>query len=727
MSVNLFSPIVLESRRRNYQLRNIELMITKYSRSQLSSDKSLAEGLTPELSAEENEYRKELGDEEAIGRLVEEEIQLRRYGMINRGKNVAEQQNMLHLWEEDTLTLKFLQESLKRNEDLTKKMVTILDSFDARLTSTLDSINLIYDEIFKHQTKLNDIDDTMTKISDVLAVCDAVNKDDEGGLIKSDNPFRNGVAAFLSADDSITKATKFIEGHMAMVGAADRLTLLRHCTKEGDKKLLDHFVQVLQKNSQRISLKEYLDQSRGVVGKKEFLGVSFIEPDTCRDLGFMATRLSAKGNESHLSHYITTRSRFLRTTILSHFGFPIDEREEQQGNHSEYVSSDGDSKKDKNVKSEMISYEDFLSPDKDGKSYSRGQHNFLRFIDCFLLLLSGEWNVAKSVLRASKDENSPDWEITFRLCVEPTICQMFRDVGNKLFEIQRKNADRVYSSAVLLDTWGYILEHKLIDKYTKNILKKLNKYENVINEFNEKLVKEVQDAFVKFENDVKDDPLKPLPSDGTVHPLTSNTITYLLHLFEFRSEAVALLPAYDTNENKLSSYIMRVLENLIQNLENKARKDKTSQALSNIFRLNNFYFISKKVSTTSLGEVINQSSINFFENTFEKEYDLYMDSWGKAKAYLEDDWQPSGGLKGKVTTAITRSKPNQVIKDRFSGFNSEIKELFESQQRFFISDETLRQTMREAIVTLICKDYRTIYEKYFITIVYFKLMKISQN
>eukprot|EP01124_Arcella_intermedia_P013570 TRINITY_DN19983_c0_g1_i1.p1 TRINITY_DN19983_c0_g1~~TRINITY_DN19983_c0_g1_i1.p1 ORF type:complete len:134 (-),score=42.82 TRINITY_DN19983_c0_g1_i1:30-431(-) len=85
-----------------------------------------------------------------------------------------------------------------------------------------------------------------------------------------------------------------------------------------------------------------------------------------------------------------------------------------------------------------------------------------------------------------------------------------------------------------------------------------------------------------------------------------------------------------------------------------------------------------------------------------------MSSWQKAKEYLESEWKPQKVIKGLPG----KSKPNALIKERFSGFNSELKQLFETQQFFLIADEGLRKKMRENIRDFILPSYTAMVEKY---------------
>lgn len=69
------------------------------------------------------EKKKEKIDQESINRLVEDEINMRRYGNLNESKHRIEQKELYDLWEKDKETLETINISLQRTNNLTSKMV----------------------------------------------------------------------------------------------------------------------------------------------------------------------------------------------------------------------------------------------------------------------------------------------------------------------------------------------------------------------------------------------------------------------------------------------------------------------------------------------------------------------------------------------------------------------------------------------------------------------------
>lgn len=69
------------------------------------------------------EKKKEKIDQASINRLVEDEINMRRYGNLNESKHRIEQQELYDLWEKDKESLETINTSLERTNNLTAKMV----------------------------------------------------------------------------------------------------------------------------------------------------------------------------------------------------------------------------------------------------------------------------------------------------------------------------------------------------------------------------------------------------------------------------------------------------------------------------------------------------------------------------------------------------------------------------------------------------------------------------
>lgn len=219
-----------------------------------------------------------------------------------------------------------------------------------------------------------------------------------------------------------------------------------------------------------------------------------------------------------------------------------------------------------------------------------------------------------------------------------------------------------------------------------------------------------------------------VPKDATVHELTSNSIWFIEHLYEFY-DVIGLILMNDNNyvkqldaaytnktlsnveRNKalLGVYIKKVLSELNLTIISKS-EIYNDVATKYLFRLNNVHYILKSLEHSRLIDLVSMT-----EPTIEKTYqDLiqdirqsYQKSWSKLLSFitpLDDLPKPSNGK--------LRDKERAIIKDNFSNFNKEFEEAFKTQKNISIPDIILREGLRHENSEYIIPHYKAFYDMY---------------
>lgn len=219
-----------------------------------------------------------------------------------------------------------------------------------------------------------------------------------------------------------------------------------------------------------------------------------------------------------------------------------------------------------------------------------------------------------------------------------------------------------------------------------------------------------------------------MPSDGTVHELTRNTLIFMEQLLPYVETVGSMLVTlqedqsgnFFTREPELftkvvSEYVQRVLGALGLNLELKARVYE-APTLSSLFLLNNYNYIVKTLQRSGLLTLLQEGGIAGVEKQYEGLIDeqkaTYQKCWGKVLNFLLEMDKPMSTHKASEQQTRLKDKQRQLIKDKFKGFNTEFEELHQIQKTYSVPDTQLRDQLRNENMDLILPHYTAFKEKY---------------
>ena len=353
---------------------------------------------------------------------------------------------------------------------------------------------------------------------------------------------------------------------------------------------------------------------------------------------------------------------------------------------------------------------------ESASSYQKGSHLFLLYLETLLVLCRSERALTETLVGSAASGKSH--LAVYAKIVGPAV-QQWAELGDALLKSLKRNPNRVYGVSVMLDVYGTLQQLlTLFEDVFAGCPASADELTG-INSFWNKLTTAARSVFSQFRDDVKADAMRQLPSDGTVAELTSLSLNFLRHLFHYKDVLADVLPSAGSSSEKSSSsskrgplgdYIITVLSNVKENLEEKARKEK-NRVLANMFLLNNFHFILKNVEGNNnlLGSEVGTRAVQAYRGWVDEQREAYRTSLDPLTDYLNEDKYRD---KLKDTSKSFGSKEKTVLKGRFSGFNKDFEETFEAQSRLYVPDEGLRTELRRELRARILPAYRSFLDRW---------------
>ncbi|KAJ8976621.1 hypothetical protein NQ317_017451 [Molorchus minor] len=193
---------------------------------------------------------------------------------------------------------------------------------------------------------------------------------------------------------------------------------------------------------------------------------------------------------------------------------------------------------------------------------------------------------------------------------------------------------------------------RTVEQYGLNVKQKFDQILQMLHSTGSK-------ALEDFIESIRSDSVTQLPSDGTVHEMTSNVIMFLEQLLDY-TDTIGVVLEQDPNYS--------------QQL-NKLKPTDPNKAL--------------------LGFYITQ-----FKNTKK----AYSQSWTKLLNHIGCDDPPIHFQGDKL-----RDKERAILKEKFAGFNKEIEEISKVQRGYSIPDIELRESIKRDNKELIIPRYHAFY------------------
>ncbi|CAD7700175.1 unnamed protein product [Ostreobium quekettii] len=212
--------------------------------------------------------------------------------------------------------------------------------------------------------------------------------------------------------------------------------------------------------------------------------------------------------------------------------------------------------------------------------------------------------------------------------------------------------------------------------------------------------REARNILTQFGESVAGDPGRKELPDGTVHPLTANTLGFLKRLLKHKSFPRVLYGDSDASDvgedaeasqyqlgNQMSMRVMHILMGLVENLETKAQVYK-NKALSAIFSMNNIRFIITSMELSNAISLLGEEWVRRQEALVQ----------GYAQQYHQIAWKPVIRALAVGNIEGGEHKRKAAVKERFRTFNDIMADVHETQSEWSVPDPDLKASIKKAIL-----------------------------
>lgn len=224
-----------------------------------------------------------------------------------------------------------------------------------------------------------------------------------------------------------------------------------------------------------------------------------------------------------------------------------------------------------------------------------------------------------------------------------------------------------------------------------------------------RLAQTAQETFGDFEEAVEKDATKTAVQDGTVHPLTSYVINYVKFLYDYQATLKQLFQEFDPAdpESQLASVTTRIMQALQNNLDGKSKLYK-DPGLTQLFLMNNIHYIVRSVRRSEAKDMLGDDWVQIHRRIVQQHANQYKRiSWAKILQCLTvQGGNSSGG--GDSNSNISRSS----VKERFKTFNTQFEELHQRQSQWTVPDSELRESLRLAVAEVLLPAYRSFLKRF---------------
>lgn len=226
-----------------------------------------------------------------------------------------------------------------------------------------------------------------------------------------------------------------------------------------------------------------------------------------------------------------------------------------------------------------------------------------------------------------------------------------------------------------------------------------------------RLAQTAQETFADFEEAVEKDATKTAVLDGTVHPLTSYVINYVKFLFDYQSTLKQLFQEFHGGdaESQLASVTTRIMLALQTNLDGKAKQYK-DPALTQLFQMNNVHYIVRSVRRSEAKDLLGDDWVQIHRRIVQQHANQYKRiSWSKILQCVSVPGSGGSavGMDGG-SSGITRA----TVKERFKTFNVQFEELHQRQSQWTVPDSELRESLRLAVAEVLLPAYRSFMKRF---------------
>ncbi|KAJ0102942.1 hypothetical protein Patl1_05851 [Pistacia atlantica] len=233
-----------------------------------------------------------------------------------------------------------------------------------------------------------------------------------------------------------------------------------------------------------------------------------------------------------------------------------------------------------------------------------------------------------------------------------------------------------------------------------------------------RLAQTAQETFGDFEEAVEKDATKTAVLDGTVHPLTSYVINYVKFLFDYQSTLKQLFQEFENSDgtgSQLATVTMRIMQALQTNLDGKSKQYR-DPALTHLFLMNNIHYMVRSVRRSEAKDLLGDDWVQRHRRIVQQHANQYKrNAWQKILQCLSVQGLTSSGGGSSVAgdaSGNSSGVSRQLVKDRLRTFNIQFEELHQKQSQWTVPDTELRESLRLAVAEVLLPAYRSFVKRF---------------
>lgn len=622
--------------------------------------------------------------------------------------------------------LYFLKNGLEKTDQITTNMLEILSKIEVRIHKLEDTIVPVHRETDDLQRRQANIDKSLAGLDHVIsyhhvyANVEHVIRDAPSGQLDT----------YIKNLERVLDAIEFFNQNNPSCMELSNLTSLRDYGRDSLEK---EFRQMLNRHSKAVPAETILKMSEE--NPQEPMKFEHLSEKVLEDLCTITHWLNGPGRDDSIdfmSVYAQIRSNALVRSLQGlKDSFYIKAKYGPGGVNTPTRKGTGKRKELRRVPSKSEhghSRRGSSMPSESGGTFKEEEEeidgeNYIVFCKSLLRLIQSERELMKSIIPEQSQSTIFDKLIQAAM-------DIFISEGEAIINILKRHFNKHNYSAIqqvfpILKAFNAIQPDFYVT-LQETFHRTQGQFPTLIHSMEATSAKALDD----FAEGIKHGPDKHsnMPSDGTVHELTRNTLIFMEQLLPFVETVGSMLVTlqedqsgnFFTRDTELfirvvAEYVQRVLGALGLNLELKARVYE-APTLSSLFLLNNYNYIVKALQRSGLLALLQEGGIAEVEKQYQELINehkaTYQKCWSKVLNFLLEMDKPILSQKGLDQQTKLKDKQRTLIKDKFKGFNTDFDELHQIQKTYAVPDTQLRDQLRNENIDLILPLYASFIEKY---------------
>ncbi|CAI9091397.1 OLC1v1026421C1 [Oldenlandia corymbosa var. corymbosa] len=596
-----------------------------------------------------------------------------------------------------------MRESLLKSQSITENMVTILGSFDHRLTALDTAMRPTQIRTHAIRRAHENIDKTLKSADVILSQFD-LTRQAEAKILKGPH---EDLETYLVAIEQLRENIGFFSSNKSFKSSDGVITHANNLLKTAISKLEEEFKQLLASYSKPI------EPDRLFEGLPSAMRPSSDAAGADGDGN--GKNPSANGHHHDHHHINAENATYTLPTLIPPRILPLLHdlavQMVQAGNQQQLFKIYRDARSSvleeslRKLGVEKLSKDDVQKMQWEVLEAKIG--NWIHFMRIAVkLLFAGERKVCDQMFEgfdSLKDQCFA--EVT---AGSVAVLLSFGDAIAK----SKRSPEKLF---VLLDMYEIMRElHSEIESLFRG--KPCNEIRESALGLTKRLARTAQDTFSDFEEAVEKDATKTAVADGTVHPLTSYVINYVKFLFDYQSTLKQLFQEVeneDGSNTELAAVTMRIMQALQNNLDGKSKQYK-DPALSNLFLMNNIHYMVRSVRRSEAKDLLGDDWVQRHRRTVQQHANQYKRiAWSKILQCLSiQGLTSSGGSSVSADGGNSSGVSRAIVKDRLKSFNIQFEELHQRQTQWTVPDTELRDSLKLAVAEVLLPAYRSFLKRF---------------